>query len=66
MMIRNVWRQASWPMVVVGLSVPWTVDCGVFNGLKDAASAADPHCGEMETGDFRTFRSRASRSSKKT
>ena len=55
MMIRNVWRQVSWPMVVVGLSVPWTVDCGVFNGLKDAASSADPRCGEMETGDFSHF-----------
>jgi hypothetical protein len=55
MMIWNVWRQVSWPVVMVGLSVPWTVDCGVFNGIKDAASASDPRCGEMETGDFSHF-----------
>src|ERR1700722_19375761 len=52
MMIRNVWRQVSWPMVVLGLSVPWTVNCGMVAGLQSAAGAADPRCGEMETGDF--------------
>ncbi len=55
MMIQNVSRRLSWPMVVFGLSVPWTVNCGMVNGIKSAANAADPRCGEMETGDFSQF-----------
>jgi hypothetical protein len=55
MMIRNMWRRLSWPMVVAGLTVPWTVNCGLVDGIQKTAKDANPTCSEMDTGDFSQF-----------